>query len=137
MSFKLDPQAVIAGQFDESMRDWFENAPRNHAVYWVYWHDPENDIEDGKFTAAQYQAAFTHLDKLADQADNPQLRSTLVLMSYTTEGVSGRDWKDYYPGDDTIDIFAWDVYNRSYGDGGYPHSRGPARRAPQGCRVRR
>ncbi|MCU0264568.1 MAG: hypothetical protein MUC45_00400 [Actinomycetia bacterium] len=112
VSFKLDPRAVSAGLYDESMGEWFAAAPRDRDVTWVYWHEPEDDIEDGAFTAEEFRRAFAHLAGLAEQADHPRLRSAVVLMSYTLRPASGRDWRDYYPGDDVVDVFAWDVYNR-------------------------
>lgn len=112
VSFKLEPRAVTAGLYDQAMTGWFAAAPRDQDVTWVYWHEPEDDIERGEFTAEEFRAAFAHLAGLADQAGNPRLRSALVLMSYTLRPPSGREWRDYYPGDDVVDVFAWDVYNR-------------------------
>ncbi len=119
VSFKLEPVDVLAGKFDAEMRTWFETAPRDLDVFWVYFHEPENDIEEGSFTAEEFRAAFARLDGLADTARNPRLRSTLVLQSYTTRPESGRDWREFYPGSDVIDVFAWDVYNRPRRTGGY------------------
>ena len=112
VSFKLPPKAVAAGQYDAQMRNWFASAPRNLDIYWVFWHEPENDIEDGLFTAAEFRAAFARLSELARAARNPRLKATLVLMSYTTRESSERNWRDYYPGSRAVDIFGWDVYNR-------------------------
>lgn len=112
VSFKIDPALVLSGGVDDSMRTWFRTAPSHLDVFWVYFHEPENDVEDGDFSAADFRAAFAHLSALSREAFNPRLRATLVLMSYTLNPVSGRDWRDFYPGDDAVDVFAWDVYNR-------------------------
>jgi hypothetical protein len=32
---------------------------------------------------------------------------------------SGRDWHDYYPGNDVIQVIGWDVYNLANRSGGY------------------
>ena len=119
VSFKLEPAAVLEGVHDEAMSGWFRNAPRDVDVHWSYFHEPEDDIEDGRFTAEQYRAAFAHLQELARESVGPRLRSALILQSYTTLPLSGRDWRDYYPGDEAVDTFAWDVYNRPARDGGY------------------
>lgn len=116
VSFKADANAVLSGATDASMTQWFTQAPRDLDVYWVYYHEPEDDIKKGKFTAAQYRDAFSHLNQLASQVGNPRLHSTLVLQSYTLKPASRRDWHDYFPGASVIDVFAWDVYNRP-GDG--------------------
>lgn len=119
VSFKLPPEQVTAGVHDEAMTAWFREAPDDVDVHWSYWHEPEDDIEDGVFTAEQYRAAFAHLQELAREAGGPRLRSALILQSYTTRPESGRDWRDYYPGDEAVDVFAWDVYNRPEREGGY------------------
>jgi len=111
VSFKLRPRDVLAGSHDHQMRTWFARAPRDRKVWWVYWHEPEDDIKDRLFTASDYRAAFRRLDKLADEAVNPMLRTTQVLMDWSLDRRSGRNWRDYYPGADVIDVQAWDQYN--------------------------
>lgn len=119
VSFKIPPREVLSGSRDAEMRAWFAAAPTDREVYWVYWHEPEDEVDDGLFTASQYRRAFAHLDGLADEADNPRLRSTAVLQSYTTREASGRDWRDFAPEPGTVDVLAWDVYNRAAVDGAY------------------
>ena len=119
VSFKLPPSEVISGADDAYMKRWFARAPHNVDIYWCYWHEPENDIQDGTFTAADYKAAFVHLDKLADAADNPRLKSTVVLQSYSTRPESGRNWRTYLPNPAHVDVLAWDVYNRSTPEAAY------------------
>jgi hypothetical protein len=110
VSFKLPPREVLAGTHDAAMRRWFATAPRDHPVWWIYWHEPEDDIARNDFTAPDYRAAFTRLDALADQASNPMLRTTQVLMDWTLAPGSHRNWRTYYPGADVIDVQAWDQY---------------------------
>jgi hypothetical protein len=112
VSFKLPPRQVVAGRYDTKMTAWFAAAPKNLDVYWSNWHEPENDIEAGSFTAAEYKAAFAHLDQLAGKAGNKRLRSTVILQSYSTRPASGRNWRDYVPDPASVDVLAWDVYNR-------------------------
>ncbi len=119
ISFKMDPRAVVAGQYDAYMRSWFAQAPRDRPTYWSFIHEPEDNIEAGQFTAAQYQAAWQHLSRLADSADNYYLRATLVLMGWTSYPQSGRSWRTYYPGDQYIDLLGWDSYNMARLGGNY------------------
>jgi hypothetical protein len=119
VSFKLPPKGVLAGRYDTQMENWFSTVPANLDVYWSYFHEPENDVEAGTFTAADYRAAFVHLDELADRAHNPRLKSTLILQSYSTRPDSGRNWRDYLPDPAHVDVIAWDVYNRVEQDGRY------------------
>ncbi|WP_212828135.1 DNRLRE domain-containing protein [Catellatospora sp. TT07R-123] len=111
VSFKYSPKDILNGSRDSYLRSWFANAPRDRDVYWVYYHEPEDNIESGVFTAADYRAAWRRLAGLADQAGNPKLHATLVLMDWTLMSQSGRKWRDYYAGGDVIDVLGWDVYN--------------------------
>ncbi len=119
ISFKLAPEDVIAGKHDAEMTRWFATAPRDRDVYWVYYHEPEDNIAKGEFTAADYRAAWRHLRALADKAGNPRLHATLVLMSWSLEPESKRNWRDYYPGRDVIQVLGWDTYNLGWKKGVY------------------
>jgi hypothetical protein len=113
VSFKEHPATILSDQRDGFYRTWFTDAPADRDIWWIYWHEPEDKIHDGHFSAADYRAAFTHLDTLANpiQTRNPRLHTTQVLMDYTLDAASGRNWRDYYPGPQVIDVQAWDMYN--------------------------
>jgi hypothetical protein len=111
VSFKLLPDDVNRGAHDAAMRTWFATAPRDRDVWWVYWHEPEDDMRAGRFTAAAYRQAFARLDQLADLAGNPRLHTTQVLMDWSLDPRSRRNWRDYYPGAEVIDVQAWDQYD--------------------------
>lgn len=119
VSFKFDPAGVIAGDYDAQMRQWFNAAPTQYRTWWTYYHEPEDNIEAGQFTAQQYRAAWQHLVGLANQADNESLRATLVLMSWSLNSQSHRNWRDYYPGESFIDVLGWDCYNLARKQGRY------------------
>jgi hypothetical protein len=119
VSFKARPQDVVAGLHDDRLRDWFETAPGGNPVYWTYFHEPEDDIERGAFTAEEFRSAWRHVRELADDAGNPNLHATLVLMGWSVNRNSDRDWRDYYPGDDVIDVMGWDNYNWGYSNDRY------------------
>ncbi len=68
VSFKAAPQAVLRGDHDQQLARWFAAAPRDRVTHWVFWHEPEDDIGAGQFTAAQYRAGWTRTAKLAAQA---------------------------------------------------------------------
>lgn len=111
LSFKAPPQDINAGKHDAFFTTWFAGIPKDRLVYWVYYHEPEDNVEDGLFTAADYRAAYRRLDSLADKAANPNLKTTTIWMSWSLEAGSGRNWQDYYPGSDVVDVMAWDSYN--------------------------
>jgi hypothetical protein len=111
VSFKYDADAVLAGAADAYLRSWFVNAPRDRDIFWTYYHEPEDNIRDGLFTAAAYRAAWRRIAGLADEAGNSRLFATTILMDWTLAPASGRNWRDYYPGPAYVDVMAWDVYN--------------------------
>lgn len=111
VSFKGIPRDVLAGTHDTYLRNWFAAAPRGKDVYWVFYHEPEDNIAAGEFTAADYRAAWARLAQLAASVGNPRLHATMVLMEWTLNPASGRNWRDYYPGDGVLNVLAWDVYN--------------------------
>ena len=100
-------------------------------MYWTYYHEPEDNIEAGAFTAAQYRAAWQRISSLALRANNPRLHATLILMCYTLTPASGRSFADYYPGDAYIDVLAWDCYNQVWAKGQYIAPADPVRRCAE------
>ncbi len=112
VSFRLDPARVLAGDYDAYMRNWFASVPISLNVYWTNYHEPEDEIEAGRFTASEYRTSFAHLNRLAREAANPRLKSTVVLMSWSARPASGRKWRSYVPDPASIDVLAWDIYNR-------------------------
>ena len=109
VSFKASPTELVAGKHDSRLRSWFRSIPSNRTVWWSYYHEPEDNIERGEFTAKQYRAAWRHLLRLAPQRAN--LRATMILMQWTLDKPS-RSVDDYLvPG---LDVLAWDAYLTGY-----------------------
>jgi hypothetical protein len=119
VSFKAAPKDVLAGAYDAMLTSWFETAPRDRDVYWTYYHEPEDNIAAGEFTAADYRAAWQRISALENRAQNPRLHATLILMCYSLSAYSGRHFTDYYPGAASIDVLGWDCYNQGWGKGLY------------------
>ena len=113
ISFKLPPAQVVDGSHDAQLAAFFAATPR--LTYWSYWHEPEDDIARGAFTAAAYRAAWTHIATIARASGKP-LRATLILMGYSTKPGSGRTWTDYYAGSNVIDVLGWDCYSHGRTD---------------------
>jgi hypothetical protein len=106
-SFRIPPREVVTGRHDAKLAAFFAATPR--LTYWSYMHEPEDDLERGAFTAAEYRAAWAHIARIADASRKP-LRATLILMGWTAKPGSKRDWTDFYAGTDVIDVLAWDAY---------------------------
>ncbi len=119
ISFKADPAAVVAGEHDDYLRAWFAAAPTDRETWWAYFHEPENEVEAGVFTAAEFRAAWRHIAVLAETADNDLLRATMVLMCWTVNPGSGRSLGDYATRDLGIEVLAWDCYNYGARQGDY------------------
>lgn len=115
VSFRADPAAVIAGRHDAELRRWFADAPTTRPTWWTYWHEPEND----SVSPSLYRQAWAHLSKLAATAGNAQLRSTLILMCWTLDAKSHRDWRTWYPGDNVVKVLGFDCYNTGRKNGVY------------------
>ena len=121
ISFRLPPKDVIAGTYDALLTKWFADAPRDHVTWFSYLHEPEDNIARGEFTRADFLAAYRRISGLARTAApaNANLRPTLVLMCYTTNPKSKRNWRDYFAGAASVDVLAWDCYNHGTGTAGY------------------
>ena len=131
VSFKIDPADVLAGTYDTQLLTWFSTAPTDTATYWTYYHEPEDNISAGQFTAAQFRDAFNHVSDLSSQAaaaTGAQLHPTLVLMCWTLSKASHRTWTDYYPAAGT-EILGWDCYNGGGKKGNYQPASGLLDRA--------
>lgn len=131
VSFKKPPSEVLAGQHDAYLLDWFASAPTDRSIWWSYFHEPEDNIQRGEYTSAEYRAAYAHVDLLADSVNKPNLRSTLILMCWTLEPASGRNWLNYYPGDLAVDALGWDCYNYGHHKGRYKPVREFLWRVPE------
>lgn len=127
ISFRIPPATVLSGSADAMLLAWFRNAPTDRITYWSYMHEPEDDVQRGEFTFVPYRAAWAHVADIARSVNNPQLRATLILMCYTVNPASGRDWTNYYSAGN-IDVLGWDCYNHGeqsgiYGDPATLYSR--------------
>ncbi len=119
VSFNPSPGDVLSGRLDSQLSQWFRQAPTDRITRWVYWHEPEDDAARSNLNLSNYRAAWQRLARLADQAQNARLSATLVLMCWTLEPNSNRNWRDYYAGDAVIDGFGFDCYNGGHRNGKY------------------
>lgn len=112
VSFKYLPADINAGKYDTFLTAWFASLPKNTIkIWWSYYHEPEDNIEAGAFTAAEFRSAWRRVAGLARAANNPNLFNTLILMGYTVNPASGRTFSNYYPGNDVVDVLGWDAYS--------------------------
>jgi hypothetical protein len=140
VSFKAPPREVLAGEHDATLRRWFADAPTNRTTFWTYWHEPEDDTSAGTFTASDYRAAYRHVAQLADGVGNERLQATTIFMCWSLKKQSGRNWNDWYPGNDVVDVVGWDCYEPAqsgqYSDPEQLFGEGRRRRTAAGQAVR-
>jgi hypothetical protein len=119
VSFKASPQRVTSGDLDKRLREWFTSAPDTGEIYWTYFHEPEDNIASGQFTAEEFREAWKHIHGIAEEVGKENQFATLILMGWTTNPSSKRDFNDYYPGDEYVDVLGWDSYNFGHRQGQY------------------
>jgi hypothetical protein len=110
VSFNALPAMVLSGADDAALSHFFDTAPTGHPIYYCYYHEPEGQIQQGRFSLSAYKAAWAHIVKLAEAAHNPDLKSSLILTSWDLNPQSGRNWKNYLPPGGIISTLGWDDY---------------------------
>lgn len=113
VSFKANPSDVLAGKHDAYLAEWFRTAPTDRDIWWAYWHEPEDDVERGAFTAQQWRDAYRRIAGLAESAGNPRLHNTVILMCWTVSPKSNRSFANFFPGTDVVEALGWDCYAHS------------------------
>ncbi|MFT3903713.1 MAG: hypothetical protein QM727_11095 [Niabella sp.] len=115
ISFKMNAKEVLNGAKDVVLTKFFNALAGTAKIYWTYFHEPEDDIRDGAFTAEEFRNAFDYIIALQKKLNKPNLVPTLCLMSYSLDPASKRNWKDYLPA--KVELISWDGYYRdSMGD---------------------
>lgn len=122
-SFRLPPAQVASGQQDAALRTFIASTPKN--VVLTNHHEPEQEIEAGDFTFAQFRAANARLNRLVDEQnarDGGTRKVSVILMISTFTGFQGRNAENYWPttakGDGgTVDLISADVYTAPHGTG--------------------
>ncbi len=116
VSFKVLPLEIISNTAPGhsaaigAIENFFDTAPRSYPIYYVYWHEPEDNIVALQFTLSDYLKAWGDIVGMARAAHNDDLHSTLVLMGFDVLPHSGRSWKSYLPPGNIISTISWDSY---------------------------
>lgn len=105
-SFKDDPVAAARGDDDAAVTAFLASRPAGTKVWVSYFHEPEDEVRKGTFTAQQFRDATAHLAPVIRAAGGVP---TTILMEYTLQDAAKRDWHDYYS--PAVDVLAWDAYN--------------------------
>jgi hypothetical protein len=105
-SFKANWSEMAAGQHDADVRNLVNSIPAGHLTYLCWFHEPENDG-----TAASFVPAFRRFASVVKALGKPQVKVTLILMTWTWEAASGRNPNDWWPGAEYLDAVGLDGYN--------------------------
>lgn len=79
--------------------------PDDVRVYGTYFHEPENDIAQGRLTLAQWRVRTAVQAVVMRTFD---VVPTSILMAFTVLGGKGREVSDYYASG--VDVFGFDYY---------------------------
>lgn len=118
-----DVAGLLAGKYDAQLNGWLDKCPADSRPKWViFWHEPEDEIRDGKFTAAQLRAAVAYVKSLIDAKNTParRIKVGICLMEWTLEPASGRNVNDYLP-NVALDFIGWDAYPADRADQDLPN----------------
>ena len=121
-SFQIPPAQLINGSYDARLRTFLASTPLN--VVLTNHHEPEQEIEAGQFTFAQFRTALVRLNRLVDEQnarDGGTRKVSVILMISTFTGFQGRNAANYWPtaarDGGTVDLISADVYNMPHGTG--------------------
>ncbi len=115
-SFNLPPAEVLAGAWDARLRTFVASTPGNTIL--SIWHEPEQEIEKGLFTAQQFRDMMVRFNALVDAQnalDGGTRLVSVVLMVSTFTGFKGRNPNTYWPGNAGADLIAVDAYGSPSG----------------------
>jgi len=86
LSFKTPDADALIAVLEEAAR-------RGITGYWCWYHEPEDNVEAGQFTAAEYVATWHRLMAEVEAAlPGATLKPMQILMGWT---LLKRDWRDY------------------------------------------
>ena len=126
ISFTAPPATILSGADNRALARLFAAAPTGSPVYYSYDGEPETAIGTHMFTATQYRQAWAHVARIASQAKNPDLKSTLILRATDAAAGSAPSWHRYLPGGSVISTLGWDAYPAGTLSGNHPQLTPPA-----------
>ncbi|MEJ7706372.1 MAG: hypothetical protein WKF82_03250 [Nocardioidaceae bacterium] len=127
VSFKADPAAVAAGQYDARIVGWLQSIPAGWRVYLTFWHEPNDELREGRFTATSFRAAWSRLSAVVHEvtglSEGVLVQPVPVFMGYQV-GLEGYWSDDWVPHPNEVAFLSWDIYGNPAGgsglSGGYP-----------------
>jgi hypothetical protein len=112
----VPPAEVAAGSWDTRISAFVATTPRNSIL--SIWHEPEQEIEQGVFTAAAFRDMMVRYKGLVgaqNLRDGGTRLVSVVLMVSTFTGFNGRTPETYWPGSSGADLISVDAYGSPSG----------------------
>jgi uncharacterized coiled-coil protein SlyX len=129
-SFKPPITQFVAGQLDAEFIAALKSVPDDgYGRYVIVYHEPEDNIEAGDFTSAQYRDMQKRARVLIDQVNatrKTKIRFGGNLMAWSFQTASRRNPANYFPGPGVWDFLALDGYSGTDGQGNWTGGRTPA-----------
>lgn len=112
MSAKLKPQDVLAKKYDAQIQATADACPTDRPTLLCDWHEPGSEVYAARpvFSAAQFRDAQARFAELVHGVGNPMALVALIEEGFTWNGHAGRNWRDFYAGSGTADVFCTDEY---------------------------
>jgi hypothetical protein len=99
--------------------NFLNTVPAGHALNIITWHEPEDNINAGQFTMAQWKTLINKVGELVKAKNRPELRSGFCIMGpWTFDSRGAYDTWDWTNGFDwtKIDFVGIDPYRWNPGD---------------------
>jgi len=115
-SFKPSPMTTgAAGGFDTQLTAFYDSVPDDHTYIGVIWHEPEDEVAAGTFTAATWRGANIRAAQRMKALSRPNLKFAICLRGFRTAFSYGGFAQFWEPAmDDLVDYILFDPYK----DGG-------------------
>jgi hypothetical protein len=108
------PAAINNGSQDANLRALFNSFPKNRMTYFTMWHEPENDINGGSFTSAQFAQMIAHIWDIKQSTSNAaNIQVGYIAMDYwwRTGTTFQKNGDQILPPNGKFDFLAVDDYN--------------------------
>lgn len=98
------------GTLGDDVRAFGATIPDDVQVWGTWLHEPENDIEAGQLTIAEWKSNTRRLAKVQRSVG---MKPASILMFWTLLPESGRNIEDYRLGRKVVDVWAFDAHMKA------------------------
>ncbi len=107
-SVKTAASDMATGAKDVQLQALVDAIPVGHQTWLVWRHEPEDDTD---ITPESFRAGFDRFSEVILAKNRPEITPTLVLMGWTFDPRSGRNYRDWLPERRKGVVAAIDQYN--------------------------